>query len=112
MRFGPIHDVILFYSRSNSLVWTHPKIDCTEEYISTRFRLIDEVTGKKFTDVALTGSGTRNGESGKSWRGTDPTEKGRHWALPGVILAELGIVEGTVQERLDAHHTSRTNLLA
>ena len=102
VRFGPIHDVILFYSKSNSPLWTYPKIDYTEDYISTRFRLIDEATGKKFTDVALTGSGIRNGESGKPWRGINPTEKGRHWALPGAILSELGINEGTVQERLDA----------
>jgi len=29
----------------------------------------------------LTGSGTRNGESGKPWKGFDPTAKGRHWAF-------------------------------
>jgi site-specific DNA-methyltransferase (adenine-specific) len=37
----------------------------------------------------LTGSGTRNGESGKPWRGFDPTAKGRHWAIPGAVLEEI-----------------------
>src|ERR1019366_473137 len=31
----------------------------------------------------LTGSGTRNGESGQPWQGFDPTAKNRHWAIPG-----------------------------
>jgi site-specific DNA-methyltransferase (adenine-specific) len=30
----------------------------------------------------LTGPGKRNGESGKAWRGFDPTSAGRHWAVP------------------------------
>jgi len=39
----------------------------------------------------LTGSGIRGGESGKPWRGFDPTAKGRHWAIPGKIWDEVGI---------------------
>ena len=34
----------------------------------------------------LTGSGTRNGESGQPWKGFDPTAKGRHWAIPRRLL--------------------------
>src|SRR2546423_271444 len=37
----------------------------------------------------LTGSGTRGGESGKPWRGINPTAKGRHWAIPGAVLEEV-----------------------
>jgi site-specific DNA-methyltransferase (adenine-specific) len=37
----------------------------------------------------LTGSGTRGGESGKSWKGFDPTAKGRHWAVPGAVLEDI-----------------------
>lgn len=37
----------------------------------------------------LTGSGVRTGESGKPWRGIDPTAKGRHWALPKRLLDEV-----------------------
>jgi site-specific DNA-methyltransferase (adenine-specific) len=39
----------------------------------------------------LTGSGTRNGESGQAWKGIDPTAKNRHWAIPGAIWEEVGI---------------------
>jgi len=38
----------------------------------------------------LTGSGTRGGESGKSWRGFNPTAKDRHWAVPGAVLEDIG----------------------
>jgi len=37
----------------------------------------------------LSGSGTRNGESGQPWEGFDPTAKGRHWAIPGRLLEEI-----------------------
>ena len=37
----------------------------------------------------LTGSGIRGGESGKPWKGINPTEKGRHWAVPGALKADL-----------------------
>ena len=37
----------------------------------------------------LTGSGTRNGDSGKPWRGFDPTQKGRHWAIPKALVEDV-----------------------
>ncbi len=48
----------------------------------------------------MTAAGVRHGESGKPWRGVDPTAKGRHWALPVRLVDKLGLI-GTVQERLD-----------
>jgi DNA methylase/Restriction endonuclease len=100
-RFGPIHDVILFSSKSPNFYWSDLRIKHSEEYIEKHFRQIDEKTGKLFAAITLTGSGVRYGESGLPWKGIDPTRVKRHWALPGAILEELGIVGGTVQERLD-----------
>jgi site-specific DNA-methyltransferase (adenine-specific) len=37
----------------------------------------------------LTGSGLRSGESGKAWRGFDPSAKKRHWAIPKKVLDEI-----------------------
>ena len=34
----------------------------------------------------LTGSGIRGGESGKPWKGFDPSAKGRHWAIPRRLI--------------------------
>jgi DNA modification methylase len=100
-RFGPVHDIILFYSKSNSFTWSNTQIEQSEGYISKHFRFYDEDRKEYFAPITLTGSGTRNGESGKPWRGVDPTRVGRHWALPGEISKGLGIQGGTVQERLD-----------
>jgi site-specific DNA-methyltransferase (adenine-specific) len=51
----------------------------------------------------LTGSGTRNGDSGKPWRGFDPTPKGRHWAIPGALLEDIdeNISDLSVSEKLE-----------
>jgi hypothetical protein len=35
------------------------------------------------------GAGTRNGETGKPWRGIDPTTKGRHWVTAPAKLEKL-----------------------
>ena len=101
-RFGPVHDVILFFSKSPQIVWTDPRVEHSDEYIEKHFRQIDPETGKKIAPITLTGSGVRYGESGQPWRGIDPTKVKRHWALPGELLADLGIGDGSVQERLDA----------
>ena len=101
-RFGPVHDVILFFSRSENMVWTDLRIQHSAEYTSKHFRQVDEKTGKHFAAITLTGSGVRHGESGQPWKGVDPSRVKRHWALPGEVLEGLGIGPGTVQERLDA----------
>ena len=100
-RYGPVHDVILFYTRSGEFTWTNPRMPHAEGYIEKHFRTKDEATGKFFSPITLTGSGIRYGESGKPWKGIDPTKVGRHWAMPGDIMEELGISGGSVQDRLD-----------
>lgn len=82
------------------------KADHDPAYIEKHFRYTDEATGKRFQAISLTGAGVRHGESGKPWRGVDPTAVGRHWALPGKVLAGLKIEKTTVQEALDALDTS------
>lgn len=100
-RYGAIHDVLLFYSKSDEYLWTDLTTAHSEEYLDKHFTLTDERTGKKFQAISLTGAGVRRGESGAPWRGINPTDVGRHWALPGAILKTLGDNSGTVQERLD-----------
>lgn len=101
-RYGPLHDVILFYSKTEDYFWMAMKAGHDPEYIEKHFRYTDEKSGKKFQAISLTGAGVRHGESGKPWRGVDPTAVGRHWALPGKVLAGLKIEKTTVQEALDA----------
>lgn len=91
-RWAPIHDVILFYTKSNDYTWNHPRRPYMLGHVKENF--IEASSGVYKTDYygnVLTGSGTRGGESGKPWRGFDPTAKGRHWAVPGKIWEEVGV---------------------
>ncbi|MCC7180699.1 MAG: site-specific DNA-methyltransferase [Acidobacteria bacterium] len=90
-RFGPVHDVILTYAKTTAYYWGDPRIGYDPDYIESKFTQIDEATGKPFQGISLTGAGTRKGDSGRPWRGVDPTAAGRHWALPGHITEKLGI---------------------
>ena len=70
-RWGPIHDTLLFYSRSDS-------------YVKKFYRFQDEKGHYRL--VTLTGAGTRSGNSGQVWREVNPTDSGRHWTIPVAAL--------------------------
>jgi len=88
-RFGPVHDVILFYSKTDAYLWNQQHQNYDEAYLKQRFKR----GGKRpWKDSDLTGAGVRYGESGKVWRGFDVTGKGRHWMFP---VAELDKLDAT-----------------
>ena len=99
-RFGPIHDIIFFYSQSDHFTWTNPKITHDQEYIAKHFNFIEPETGRAFQPISLTGAGVRKGDSGKPWKDVDPTSVSRHWALPANIIAKLGIKAESTQGKL------------
>jgi site-specific DNA-methyltransferase (adenine-specific) len=80
-RWGPIHDIILFYTGSESFTWNRVHQEYDPKYLETFYRYKDR-DGRRFRVGDLTGAGTRSGESGLPWKGCDPTAKGRHWAIP------------------------------
>lgn len=86
-RFGPVHDVIFLYSRTDNHVWNQVFQNYSEEYLKNFYRFSDAKGIFRIGD--LTGAGTRTGESGQAWRKVDPTDAGRHWAVPTKILVEL-----------------------
>lgn len=91
-RWAPIHDVLLFYTKSDDYTWNNPRRPYMLGHVKEHF--IEGENGDYKTDYygnVLTGSGTRGGESGLPWRGFNPTAKGRHWAIPGKIWDEVGI---------------------
>lgn len=91
-RWAPIHDVILFYTKTDRYTWNHPRRPYMLGHVKENF--IEDGKGGYKTDYygnVLSGSGTRNGESGRPWQGFDPTAKGRHWAVPGKIWEEVGV---------------------
>ena len=100
-RFGPVHDVILFYTKSDRYTWNRVSQPYDETYIDAFYRHKDQ--GGRFRLGDLTGAGVRSGESGQPWKGVDPTDSGRHWAVPAVPGLSPAEINGmTVQERLDA----------
>jgi site-specific DNA-methyltransferase (adenine-specific) len=101
-RWGPVHDVILFYSKSDHFVWNPVYQSYSEDYLESFYRFSDKKGRYRLGD--LTGAGTRTGDSGKSWKDVDPTKKGRHWAVPNKVIEEqIGPLDKslTVQEKLD-----------
>ena len=87
-QYGPIHDVLLFYSKSREMIFHPGRRPYTKHYVENSFPYSDK-RGKYQSNV-LTGSGKRTGESGDPWRKYNPTPKGRHWAISGKLSAELG----------------------
>jgi site-specific DNA-methyltransferase (adenine-specific) len=85
-RYGPVHDILLFYGKSDGMKWTGAHIDYDDGYVTQRFRTEEK---RPWKDADLTGSGVRHGETGLPWRGFDVTAKGRHWAYPPAELDAL-----------------------
>ncbi len=100
-RWGPVHDTIFYYAKTDDVAWKFPVMAHDQGYIDKHFRNKDE-KGRLFQPITLTGSGTRNGESGKPWKEVDPTQVGRHWAIPGEVMERYQLQGQTVQDRLDA----------
>ncbi len=102
-KWGPISDNILFYTKSNDYQWTRVYENYDDKYVKKYYRYEDE--RGPYQLVSLTGAGKSQGDSGKPWRGVDPTESGRHWATPTASLEhaypDLDLSELTVQEKLD-----------
>jgi len=87
-RPGPVHDVILFYSMSDTYTWRRCYQPYDSQYIETFFDQVD-ADGRRYKRGDLTGAGTTKGKSGQPWRGIDITVKGRHWAQLPEKLDEL-----------------------
>jgi DNA modification methylase len=87
-RYGPVHDVLLFYAKSYDYTWNRVFEAYDPEYIETFFDQVDE-DGRRWKRSDLTGAGVRHGETGLSWHGIDVTAKGRHWGVPPRVLNKL-----------------------
>lgn len=100
-RYGPIHDVIHFYRKSAAYQHRPVFRPYAKGHVDGYFKQSDD-RGRYWTN-SIHGAGTRNGESGQPWRGYDPTPRGRHWAVPGDLVAAVGINPDLKQhEKLDA----------
>lgn len=87
-RHGPVHDLILFYSKADEHVWNQ-SFQAYDEYYLDQFYTHVDADGRRWRRSDLTGAGVRHGETGLPWRGIDVTAKGRHWAYPPSVLEQM-----------------------
>ncbi len=87
-RYGPVHDVLLFYAKGAGATWNAQEQAYSDEYLKSHYKSVD-ADGRAFRLNDITGSGTRNGPSGQPWRGFDPTTIGRHWTKVPVDLEKM-----------------------
>lgn len=103
-RWGPVHDVIMFYTKSENFTWNSVYQPYDPDYLAVKYKHKDEKGHYRLSD--LTGAGWGGGDSGKDWQGFSVKEIGRHWAVPkeavaGIVGADKAAIL-TTQEKLDA----------
>ncbi len=88
--FGPVHDTILFYSKTEAYYFKVVKRPYMKGHVERRYKK-DSEGRHKFVSGGnvLTGAGATAGESGAVWRGFDPSAKKRHWAIPGFLVEQM-----------------------
>ena len=87
-KFAPVHDVILYYGRSDRPTWNGPRTDYEPEYLDKYYKF-DDGDRRLYWRADLCAAGVRHGSSGKEWRGINPTDKGMHWKFTVERLDEL-----------------------
>lgn len=86
--YGNVKDMVLFYSKSKNYLWNDPRQTVETNSDDARFRQIG-IDGRKYTTTPLHAPGeTKNGATGKEWRGMLPPP-GRHWRYNPKVLDEL-----------------------
>lgn len=91
-RFTPVHDVILFYTKTDGdgYTWNRPTLPYMKGHVAEYFVQDGDTWRTNYYGNVLTGSGLRGGESGMSWKGFNPSDKNRHWAIPGKLVEDCG----------------------
>lgn len=93
--YGNIKDLILFYSKSDNLIWNEPKTPYTEED-KVKLYPKTEKDGRRYTTIPLHAPGeTQNGKTSKAFKGILPPP-GRHWRSDIKVLEQWdknGLIE-------------------
>ena len=86
-KYGIVHDTIFWYSKNQEYFFHEIYIDLTDEHKSTRFKNIEEGTGRKFYPGPITAPGS--GPS-RIFRGKEILPPaGRHWSYSQENIDEL-----------------------
>jgi DNA modification methylase len=87
-KFGPVHDVLLYYVKTDAATWNEPRTDYEQDYLEKYYKY-DDGDGRLYWRNSLTAAGTRKGTSGLPWRGIDVAATGQHWKFTRDHLDEL-----------------------
>ncbi|MFZ0897435.1 MAG: DNA methyltransferase [Candidatus Nitrosopolaris sp.] len=87
-KFGRVHDTILFYSQSDNQRFIRQYNPYEKRYIEKYYTHIDP-DGRRWADFGIWAAGIRHGESGKPYRGIDPSLSGNHWKFTIATLEEM-----------------------
>lgn len=87
VRWGDVHDVILFYTKSDIFTWV-PGLTAYDEQYKERYKNKGE-DGRLWSDDNLTAPGVRNGDSGATWKGFNPTGRGNHWKISNAAIVPI-----------------------
>jgi site-specific DNA-methyltransferase (adenine-specific)/adenine-specific DNA-methyltransferase len=84
-RWPRIHDTIFHYAKGSQFHFQVPTVKADANKMP--HTLVTGPGGLKYQTYELTAPGiTRDGESGRPWRGFDPAKLGRHWGnMPSVM---------------------------
>jgi DNA modification methylase len=80
---GNSHDVLLFYSKSNQIIWNKQYQPYNQEYIKSHYRYVDE-NGRKFRTDNLTATSLSGGGYTYEWNGVTKV-----WRCPIHRMQEL-----------------------
>ena len=86
--YGNISDYIIFYSKNGDFTWQRATVAWSDGKIRKEYPCIDEATGRRYKKVPIHAPGTRNGETGKEWKGMMPPP-GKHWQYTPKRLTEF-----------------------
>ena len=75
---GRIHDVLLFYTKSDEWTWSPVYVPYDPGYVASNYRYVEEGTGRRFKSTDLTAA-KPGGDTLYAWRGRKPAS-GRYWA--------------------------------
>ena len=83
-QYGRIHELLLYYVKTDRFVWNQQYAGYSADYIATWYKYRDPKTGRRYRLSDLTAPGARRGDSGGPLRVNGETVKptaNRHWAL-------------------------------
>jgi site-specific DNA-methyltransferase (adenine-specific) len=82
-KYGRVHDVILYYSKSNNYIWNQISQPYNEEYVKKYYRYTDS-DGRRFMSDNLSASGLSGGGYDYEWKGIR-----RIWRCPKNTMERL-----------------------